>query len=112
MSHLQQTVTCAILSYGTVPTTAERCSPGVVLLTLRPYPLALVRLLTCERSALETLTRETMRHRRSPLHCRSAFEAMDDEIFVMHFCYRFSSTAGFTRQILFSIGFLVFQVVE
>jgi hypothetical protein len=47
MSHLQQTVTCAFLSYGTVPITAKRCSPGVFLLMLRLYPLGWACLMTC-----------------------------------------------------------------
>ena len=46
MSDLQRIVTCAFLSYGTVPTTAKRCSPGVFLLTLCLYFLGRVRLRT------------------------------------------------------------------
>jgi hypothetical protein len=47
MSHLQQTVTCACLSYGTVTTTAKKWLPGVFLLILRRYPTGRVRLMTC-----------------------------------------------------------------
>jgi hypothetical protein len=42
MSHLQQTVTCAFLSYGALSTTAKRCPRGVFLLTLRLSPLGWV----------------------------------------------------------------------